>query len=172
LGPPLLDMTTYHHMFPDTRNKKMYGLGMGISTDFKILQHLRIKWDITFSYGHDMHTMNCSLTQGTIIYDLWVKGFKIFEHHGLRGTGPLRIIMTYTPSNATWQETWICNYGLGVGISTVFEILWYFLSLERTKMNGHDLQIIRCSWYNRQEYIWFSRYLIGHFLFQRNGTTT
>jgi hypothetical protein len=51
---------------------------------------------------------------------------------GLRETGPLRMVMTNVPSDATTQETrmymvWGDNiYGLGVGISTFFEIFGHF----------------------------------------------
>jgi hypothetical protein len=31
MGQPLMVMTRYHHMFPDTRNKNIYGLLVGIS---------------------------------------------------------------------------------------------------------------------------------------------
>jgi hypothetical protein len=37
MGPPHMVMTTYHHMFPDTRNKDIYDLWVGISIVFKIL---------------------------------------------------------------------------------------------------------------------------------------
>jgi hypothetical protein len=42
-------------MFPDTRNKNVYGLWVGISTVFNILEHLQIKGDRTTPYGHDLY---------------------------------------------------------------------------------------------------------------------
>jgi hypothetical protein len=50
-------MTTYHHMFLDTRNKDMFGLQVGISIVFKILEHLGCKGDGTIPYSHDQHTI-------------------------------------------------------------------------------------------------------------------
>jgi hypothetical protein len=50
-------------MFFDTRNKNMYGLGVGITTVFKIAEHFLFKGGgagIT-PYGHDLHTIRCSL---------------------------------------------------------------------------------------------------------------
>jgi hypothetical protein len=60
-------------VFADKRNKNIYGLWMGISTVFKILKHFRFKGDETIQYGHDQHTIKCSLTQRTNIY-IWFKG--------------------------------------------------------------------------------------------------
>jgi hypothetical protein len=57
-------MTTYHHMFRDTRTKNIYGMWVGISIVFKILEHLWCKGDGTILYGHDQHTIKCSVTQG------------------------------------------------------------------------------------------------------------
>jgi hypothetical protein len=39
----------------DTRNKDIYGLGVGDSTVFKIIEHLRFKGDGTTPYGHDLN---------------------------------------------------------------------------------------------------------------------
>jgi hypothetical protein len=41
-------VTTKHHMLPDTRNKNMYGVWVGISTVFKILEHLQLKGAVQF----------------------------------------------------------------------------------------------------------------------------
>jgi hypothetical protein len=53
---------------PDKRIRDMYGLGVGISTDFKIVGHFLFKGDRTTAYGYDLYTIRCSLTQGTRIY--------------------------------------------------------------------------------------------------------
>jgi hypothetical protein len=76
MGPPLMVMTTYHHMFPDTRNKNiyMYGLWVGKSTVFKILEHLSCKEDRTIPYRHDQYTIKFSLTRGTR-YIQYIYGF-------------------------------------------------------------------------------------------------
>jgi hypothetical protein len=55
-------------MFFDTRNKNMYGLGVGISTVFEILGHFLFREDRTTPYDHDLFTIRCSLTQGTRTY--------------------------------------------------------------------------------------------------------
>jgi hypothetical protein len=62
VGPPCMVMTTYHHIFPDTRNKNMYDLWVGISTVFKILEYFRFKGEGTIPYDHDQHTIKSSMT--------------------------------------------------------------------------------------------------------------
>jgi hypothetical protein len=53
-------------MFPDTKNKNIYGVWVGISMVFKIfMEHLWFKGDGAIPYGHDQHTFKRSLTQGT-----------------------------------------------------------------------------------------------------------
>jgi hypothetical protein len=64
-------MITYHYMFPDTRNKNIYAPWVGISTVFKILEHLWFKNDITIPYGQNQLTTKCSMTQGTMIPYNW-----------------------------------------------------------------------------------------------------
>jgi hypothetical protein len=44
---------------------------------------------------------------------------------GFRGTGPLRMVMMYIPSDATWHKKQECIWFRG-GISVVFEILRHF----------------------------------------------
>ena len=36
-----IPVSIYHQMFLDTRNKNMYGLGVGISRDFKIFSNFQ-----------------------------------------------------------------------------------------------------------------------------------
>jgi hypothetical protein len=60
-------MTAYHHMFHDTRNKSIYGVWVGFSVVFKILEHLTFKGDRTIPYGHNQHSIKCSLSQETRI---------------------------------------------------------------------------------------------------------
>jgi hypothetical protein len=50
-------------MFLDTRNKNMYGLGVGISTVFEIAEHFLFNGGRggTTPYVHDLHTIKCSL---------------------------------------------------------------------------------------------------------------
>jgi hypothetical protein len=59
MGPPRMVMSTYmyHHMFPETRNKNTYGLWVGTSMVFKILEHLWFKGDVIILYGHDQHAI-------------------------------------------------------------------------------------------------------------------
>jgi hypothetical protein len=56
-------------------------------------------------YRHHLHTIRCCLTQETI-YVGW--GFKRALRYLItslsRGTGPLRMVMTYIPSAATWHK--------------------------------------------------------------------
>jgi hypothetical protein len=89
-------MATCHQMFPDTIYKDIYSMRVGISTVFKILEHLRLK----VPYNHDQHTIKCSLIHETsiYIYGLWVAVsivFNILEHFQFKGTGPLHIVMYY-----------------------------------------------------------------------------
>jgi hypothetical protein len=42
-------------MLLDTRNKIIYGLGVGISMVFEILIHFMFMGDRTTPYGHDLH---------------------------------------------------------------------------------------------------------------------
>jgi hypothetical protein len=58
---------THHQLLLDARNKNIYGWGVGISTVFEIFGHFLFK-DGTIPYGHDLHTIWCSLVQGTRIY--------------------------------------------------------------------------------------------------------
>jgi hypothetical protein len=44
-------------MLLDTRNKNIYGLGVGISKVFKILVHILFKEERTNPWSHDLHTI-------------------------------------------------------------------------------------------------------------------
>jgi hypothetical protein len=57
---------------------------VGISTVFKILEHLWFKGDVTIPYGHDQHTIKFSLTQETIHVGISTV-FKIFGHFLVKG---------------------------------------------------------------------------------------
>jgi hypothetical protein len=50
-------------MFLDTTNKNIYGLWVGTSTGFNILEHLWFKGDGNTLFGHDLYTIRCYLTQ-------------------------------------------------------------------------------------------------------------
>jgi hypothetical protein len=104
MGLSRMVMTTYHHIFPDKRNKNIhvYGLWVGISTVFKILKLLWCKGNRIIPHGHDLHNIKCSLTQGTRMLRYMVYGGElILEHPALRGTRPLHMVLTYIPSDAT-----------------------------------------------------------------------
>jgi hypothetical protein len=62
---------TYHQMLLDTRNKNIYGLGVGISTVFEIFGHFMFNDGLDHPYGLYLHTIWCSLIQGTRIYTVW-----------------------------------------------------------------------------------------------------
>jgi hypothetical protein len=55
-------------MFLDTRNKNMYGLGVGISTVSKIFSYFQFLGGGVDPRSHDLHTIGYSVTQGTRIY--------------------------------------------------------------------------------------------------------
>jgi hypothetical protein len=44
-------------MLLDTRNKNIYGLGLGISTVFKIFGDFLLRGDGITPYGRDLHTI-------------------------------------------------------------------------------------------------------------------
>jgi hypothetical protein len=70
-------------MLPDTRNKNIYvyGICVGISTVYKILETLLLKGDETSPYGHDQHTIKCSLTKGIRIYVVYGWGSQWFSRY-------------------------------------------------------------------------------------------
>jgi hypothetical protein len=55
-------------MFLDTRNKNIYGLGVGISMVSKIFSYFPFLGDGVDPRSHDLHTIGCSVTQGTRLY--------------------------------------------------------------------------------------------------------
>jgi hypothetical protein len=55
-------------MLLNTRNKNIYGLGVGISTVFKIFSNFPFLGGGVDPRGHDLHTIGCYLTQETRIY--------------------------------------------------------------------------------------------------------
>jgi hypothetical protein len=79
VGPPGMVMTTYHHMFPDTRNKNKYGLWVGISRVFKVFEHLQFKRDGAIRYDHDQLTIKCSLTHEKRIHMVYGWGSQRFS---------------------------------------------------------------------------------------------
>jgi hypothetical protein len=62
---PVWSWPIYHQMFPDTKDTNMYGLGVVIS--FGHFLFMGGGGGAT-PYGHDLHTIWCSLTQGTRVY--------------------------------------------------------------------------------------------------------
>jgi hypothetical protein len=50
-------------MLPDTSNKNIYGLLVGISKVLNILEHFWFKGDRTIFYGHDLNPVKCYLTK-------------------------------------------------------------------------------------------------------------
>jgi hypothetical protein len=76
-------MTTYNHMFPDTRNKNIYGSWVGISTVFKILEHFQSNGDgiikfrvVMISIGRYQILLD---TRNNNIYGLWL-GISSFQY--------------------------------------------------------------------------------------------
>jgi hypothetical protein len=61
----------------DTRNKNIYGLGMGISTVFEIFGHFLYQGDRINQVGYD-YTIRCYLTQETRNYGLGVGISRVF----------------------------------------------------------------------------------------------
>jgi hypothetical protein len=55
-------------MLHNTRNKNIYGLGVGISIVFKIFSYFNFLGGEVDPPGHDLHTIECPSTQGTRIY--------------------------------------------------------------------------------------------------------
>jgi hypothetical protein len=55
-------------MLLNTRKKNIYGLGVGISTVFKIFSNFNFLGGGVDPRGHDLHTIRCFLTQGKRIY--------------------------------------------------------------------------------------------------------
>jgi hypothetical protein len=53
---------TYHYMLLDTRNKNLYGLGVGISVVLRYYNTSCLRGDRTTMYHHDLHTIRCYLT--------------------------------------------------------------------------------------------------------------
>jgi hypothetical protein len=92
-------------MFPDTMNKNIYVVWVGISTIVKLLEHLWCKRDMAIPYGHDQHTIKGSLTQGTRIHMVYILGSQRFSIYyntsSLRVKGPRRMVITYIPSDGT-----------------------------------------------------------------------
>jgi hypothetical protein len=78
MGPPCIVMTTYHHMFPDIRNKNTHGLWLEMSIIFKMLEHLWCREDGTIPWGNDQHAIQCALTQGTRIYGWKSERFSLY----------------------------------------------------------------------------------------------
>jgi hypothetical protein len=68
-------------MFLDTRNKSMYGLGVGISTVFEILGHFLFEGDKTIKYGHNLHIYHQMFlnTRNKNIFSLGVGILIVFE---------------------------------------------------------------------------------------------
>jgi hypothetical protein len=52
----------------NTRNKNIYGLGVGISTVFEIFSNFPFLGGGVDPWGPDLHIIGCPLTQGTKIY--------------------------------------------------------------------------------------------------------
>jgi hypothetical protein len=52
----------------NTRNKNVYGLGVGISMIFKIFSNFPFLEGGVDPKGHDVHTIGCYLTQETRIH--------------------------------------------------------------------------------------------------------
>jgi hypothetical protein len=86
--------------------------------------------DGTTMYHHDLHTIRCYLTQERI-YMGW--GFQWFSRYLItpcikRDRTILYGLDLHTIRCYLTQETRIYRHGLGVGISTAFEIFGHFLN--------------------------------------------
>jgi hypothetical protein len=70
-------------MLLDTRNKSIYGVGVGISILFEIFGHFLFKRDRRNPYGHDLHTVRCYFIpkqkQNKNIYGLRVGISMVFD---------------------------------------------------------------------------------------------
>jgi hypothetical protein len=96
---------TYHQMLLDTKNKNTYGLGVAISVVFGILRHFLFKG--TVPPCTDMICIPSDATWHEKREYIWFRDgdFNSFQDIWSlpvsRGTGPLRMVMTYIPSDAT-----------------------------------------------------------------------
>jgi hypothetical protein len=68
-------------MLLNTRKKNIYGLGVGISTVFKIFSNFNFLGGGVDPRGHDLHTIGCPLTQGTRIYMVLGWGSQQFSRY-------------------------------------------------------------------------------------------
>jgi hypothetical protein len=77
----------------ETTNKNIYGLGVGISTVFEIFSNFPFLGGGVNSMGHDLHTIECTLAQGTRIYTCtWFRGgdlnsFQDIQQYPIPGGG-------------------------------------------------------------------------------------
>jgi hypothetical protein len=67
-GTAPYDHDYYPSQVPWHKEQWLYDLYVGNLTVFKIFEHLQFKEYGTTSYGHDVHTNRCYLTQETRIY--------------------------------------------------------------------------------------------------------
>jgi hypothetical protein len=92
-------------MLLNTRNKNIYGLGVGISTVFKIFSNFNFLGGGVDPRGHDLHTIGCPLTQGTRIYMVLGRGSQRFSRYSAVslswGVGLTSGVMTYIPLDAS-----------------------------------------------------------------------
>jgi hypothetical protein len=88
-----------------TRNKNIYGFGVGISTVFKILSNFPFLGGGVDLRGHDLHTIRCFLTQGKRIYMVLGWGSQRFSRYSAIflswGVGLTPGVMTYIPLDAS-----------------------------------------------------------------------
>jgi hypothetical protein len=57
------------------------------------------------------------------------------------------MVINFTPSSATWHKKQEYIYGLGVGISTVFEIFGHFVFKEGTGPTCMVMTYIHCTFW-------------------------
>jgi hypothetical protein len=122
-------------------------LGVGISTVLEIIWHFLFKgerpWDNpVWSW---LHTITCSLTQGTRMYVVYGLGSQRFLRYwstsGLRGTGPFPMVMMSMPSNAPCCKEQEYIWFRGRDLNGFWDISCF--RGDGTTVYGHDVHTIR-----------------------------
>jgi hypothetical protein len=146
---------TYHQMLLDTRNKNMYGLGMGISTVFKTFGHFLYqgKQDHSVWSWPTVTYIPSDATWHKNIYGLGVgisMNFEILGHFLLKG-GWDHQVRSWLPYHQMLLVTWSKNiYGLGWEFQQFSRYLGTScIKRDRTTPYGHDIYTIR--WYLTQK---------------------
>jgi hypothetical protein len=150
---------TYHHLLLDTRNKNIYGLGVGISVVFEILQNFLFKggWDYNIPSLLAYHQILFDTRNKNIYWVGFSTVFKIF-YHFLYQEGQDHFVWWWSTYHQMLLDIKNKNIqGLGVRISTVFELYGHFLYQSGTRSLRMLINFTpsSASWHKKQVYIWF-----------------